>query len=221
MNWSEKMELIPIEDKIYETRGKRVMLDFDLANMYEVETKRLKEQVRRNIERFPDDFMFQLTKDEWEFLRCNFCTSNKNDKSLRSQFATLKNEEDLKSQIAASNRGKHSKYMPMAFTQEGVAMLSGVLRSPIAVTTNIRIMRAFVVVRELLFNPPVDEVQELKNEMKEMKKYLEDVFTDYNDINEDTRIQLEFINEALAKLEVKHAHVNRPRKRIGFVQSEN
>jgi len=209
------MELIPIEDKIYEIRGKRVMLDFDLAEMYEVETKRLKEQVRRNIERFPDDFMFQLTKDEWEFLKC------KNDNSLRSQIATLKNEEDLRSQFATSRRGKHSKYIPMVFTQEGVAMLSGVLRSPTAVTTNIRIMRAFVAVRELLLNPPVDEVQVLKNEMKEMKKYIEDVFTDYNDINEDTRTQLELINEALTKLEVKHAHVNRPRKRIGFIQSED
>ncbi|MDR0333927.1 MAG: ORF6N domain-containing protein [Dysgonamonadaceae bacterium] len=189
------MELIPIEDKIYEIRGKRVMLDFDLASMYEVETKRLKEQVRRNIERFPDDFMFQLTKREWTELVANCDQLPKNI--------------------------KHSYIYPMVFTQEGVAMLSGVLRSPIAVTTNIRIMRAFVAVRELLLNPPVDEVQELKNEMKEMKKYLEDVFTDYNDINEDTRIQLELINEALAKLEMKHAHVNRPRKRIGFVQSED
>ena len=103
-------------------------------------------------------------------------------------------------------------------------MLSGVLRSPIAVTTNIRIMRAFVAVRELLLNPPTDNVQELrnemKNEMKQLRAYLEDVFTDYNDINEDTRLQLELINEALAKLEVKHAHVNRPRRPVGFIQHE-
>ena len=205
------MTLIPIEDQIYEIRGKRVMLDFHLANMYEVETKRLKEQVRRNIERFPDDFMFQLTKQEWTKLVANCNRLPKNNNSLRSQIAT-------------SKRGG-IRYMPMAFTQEGVAMLSGVLRSETAITTNIRIMRAFVAVRELLLNPPIDEVQELRNEMKsemqQLREYLEDVFTDYNDINEDTRTQLELINEALAKLEVKHAHVNRPRKRIGFIQDEN
>ena len=193
------MELIPIENKIYEIRGRRVMLDFDLAKLYEVETKRLKEQVRRNIERFPDDFMFQLTKQEWTELVAN-C-------------------DQLPKTI------KHSYIVPMVFTQEGVAMLSGVLRSPIAVTTNIRIMRAFVAVRELLLSPPIDKVQalrdEMKNEMKQLREYIEDVFTDYNDINEDTRIQLELINEALAKLEVKHAHVNRPRKRIGFIQEES
>ena len=184
------MELIPIENKIYELRGRRVMLDFDLAKLYEVETKRLKEQVRRNIERFPDDFMFQLTKQEWTELVANCDQLPKNI--------------------------KHSYIIP----QEGVAMLSGVLRSPIAVTTNIRIMRAFVTVRELLLNPPTDNVQALRNEMKQLRAYIEDVFTDYNDINEDTRIQLELINEALAKLEVKHAHVNRPRRPVGFIQHE-
>ena len=215
------MELIPIEDKIYELRGHRVMLDFDLASLYEVETKRLKEQVRRNIGRFPDDFMFQLTKNEWEFLRCKFCTLNKNDNSLRSQIATLENEKILRSQFATSKRGKHSKYLPFAFTEQGVAMLSSVLNSELAITTNIRIMRAFVVTRQLILNPPVNEVQELKGEMKKLRDYIEDVFTDYNDINEDTRIQLELINEALAKLEVKHAHVNRPRRPIGFIQHED
>ena len=186
------MELIPIEDKIYEIRGRRVMLDFDLAEMYEVENKNLKRQVKRNIERFPNDFMFELTKDEWEFLRCHFGTSNRGG----------------------------IRYMPMAFTQEGVAMLSGVLRSPIAVTTNIKIMRAFVAVRQLLLNPPTDRVKRLEDRMEDMQKYLEDVFTDYNDINEDTRLQLELINEALAKLEVKHAHINRPRRPVGFIQHE-
>ena len=202
------MELIPIEDKIYELRGHRIMLDFDLAKLYEVETKYLKRAVRANINRFPLDFMFELTRSEWEFLRCRFCTSNKNDNSLKSQIAT-------------SKRGG-IRYMPFAFTEQGVAMLSSVLNSELAITTNIRIMRAFVAVRQLLLNPPANEVQTLRNEvrseMQQLREYIEDVFTDYNDINEDTRIQLELINEALAKLEVKHAHVNRPRKRIGFIQ---
>ena len=98
------MELQIIQNKIYEIRGCKVMLDFDLAEIYGVETKRLKEQVRRNIERFPDDFMFELTREEYN--------------SLRSQIATLEN-----------GRGKYSKYLIFAFTEQGVAMLSGLRRS--------------------------------------------------------------------------------------------
>ena len=188
------MELIPIEDKIYEIRGRRVMLDFDLAEMYGIETRVLKQSVKRNIKRFEgENFMFELTKKEL----------------LRSQFVILN-----------AGRGKHFKYMPLAFTELGVAMLSSVLNSESAIDTNRKIMRLFVATRHLVLNAPVDEVQELKNEVKELKNYLEDVFSDYNDINEDTRTQIELINEALAKLEVKHAHVNRPRRRIGFIQSE-
>jgi len=170
------------------------MLDFDLAEMYGIENKYLKRSVRSNIERFEgDDFMFEITKDELS--RCKKCTLN-------------------------SGRGSNIKYMPFAFTELGVAMLSSVLNSVSAIDTNRKIMRLFVATRHLVLNAPVDEVQELKNEVKELKNYLEDVFSDYNDINEDTRTQIELINEALAKLEVKHAHVNRPRRRIGFIQSE-
>ena len=188
------MELIPIEDKIYEIRGRRVMLDFDLAEMYGIENKNLKRQVRRNIERFEgDDFMFEVTKDELS--RCQFGTLN-------------------------SGRGSNIKYMPLAFTELGVAMLSSVLNSNTAIKVNRDIMRAFVAVRQLLLNPPTDRVKRLEDRMEEMQNYLEDVFTDYNDINEDTRLQLELINKALAKLEVKHAHVNRPRRPVGFIQHE-
>jgi phage regulator Rha-like protein len=101
------------------------MLDNDLAELYGVETKRLNEQVRRNPKRFPDDFMFQLTEEETEF--------------LRSHFATLK-----------SGRGKHRKYLPYAFTEQGVAMLSSVLNSDRAIEVNVQIMRAFVKLRELI-----------------------------------------------------------------------
>ena len=142
-----------------------------------------------------EDFMFELTKEEVS----------------RSQFVILN-----------VGRGSNIKYMPLAFTELGVAMLSSVLHSDAAIDANRKIMRAFVAVRQLLLNQPVDQIQtlrnEVKNEMQQLREYLEDVFTDYNDINEDTRIQLELINEALAKLEVKHAHVNRPRRRIGFIQ---
>ena len=185
-------ELMNIQNLIYEIRGKRVMLDFDLAEMYGVETKRLKEQVRRNIGRFPDDFMFEITREEYN--------------SLRSQFASLE-----------KGRGKYTKYQPFAFTEQGVAMLSSVLNSEQAITINIRIMRAFVAVRELLLNPPIDRVTELQHEVKALKEYIEEVFTDYNDINEDTRTQLALINETLSELQVKYKHVNRPRNPIGFV----
>ncbi len=123
-----EQSLVPverIERAIIMLRGQKVLLDMDLAALYGVETRRLNEQVRRNIDRFPGDFMFQLSSEEAD--------------SLRSQNATLKNE-----------RGQHRKYLPYAFTEQGVAMLSSVLRSPRAVQVNIEIMRAFVRLRQLL-----------------------------------------------------------------------
>lgn len=122
----EKTTLIPheaIQAKIFIFRNKKVLLDRDLAMLYDVHPKRLNEQVKRNIKRFPEDFMFQLTKEESDF--------------LRSQFATLK-------------RGQHSKYFPYAFTENGVAMLSSVLNSEKAININIQIMRAFTKMREML-----------------------------------------------------------------------
>ncbi|MEK7255721.1 MAG: ORF6N domain-containing protein [Bacteroidota bacterium] len=124
------MELQLIQQKIHEIREHKVMLDFDLAEMYETETKRLKEAVRRNIGRFPPDFMFQLTREEYN--------------SLRTQIASLKNEDQL--------RGRHSKYTPFAFTEQGVAMLSTVLNSEKAIEVNIAIMRAFVAIRRYALN---------------------------------------------------------------------
>jgi hypothetical protein len=119
-------ELMPIEiieRKIYMIRGHKVLLDSDLAALYGVEVKQLKRQVRRNIHRFPEDFMLQLQKEEYE--------------SLRSLFGALK-------------RGEHAKYLPYAFTEQGVAMLSSVLNSDQAIEVNIQIMRAFVKLREML-----------------------------------------------------------------------
>lgn len=115
-----------IEKRILLIREQQVMLDTDLAELYEVETKVLNQAVKRNIKRFPDDFMIQLTKEEYEV--------------LRSQTVTLE----------SSGRGKHRKYMPYAFTEQGVAMLSSVLRSERAVEVNIQIMRAFVKLREVM-----------------------------------------------------------------------
>lgn len=117
------MDLLVIQNKVFTIRGYKVMLDFDLAELYEIETRTLKQAVRRNMERFPEDFMFELTADELT--------------SLRSQIVILK-----------KGRGGHSKYLPFAFTEQGVAMLSSVLNSYKAIQVNITIMRAFVSIRQ-------------------------------------------------------------------------
>ena len=133
-----------IRAKILTLRGVQVILDRDLAKLYGVDVKRVNEQVKRNLERFPEDFMFRLTKEE----------------CLRSQIATLNME-----------RGKHMKYMPCAFTESGVAMLSGVLRSSIAIDVNIRIMRAFVSMRKALASvaPVIARVSEIERLQLEEK----------------------------------------------------
>lgn len=127
-----------IENLIHVIRGKQVMLDVDLARLYGVETKRLNEQVKRNIERFPEDFMFQLTREEAESSRSQFATLNEDSELSRSQFATL------------NGRGHNIKHLPYAFTENGVAMLSTVLRSQQAININIQIMRAFNTMRHFI-----------------------------------------------------------------------
>lgn len=128
----ETISLELIQSKIYIVRGVKVMLDRDLAILYGVTTKALNQAVKRNLERFPNDFMFELSLSEASNLRSQFVTS-----SSRSQFVTL-------------NRGENIKYSPLAFTEQGVAMLSSVLRSPRAVRVNIQIIRTFVHLRQLL-----------------------------------------------------------------------
>ena len=183
-----------IQNKIYEIRGQRVMLDRDLAYLYGVETKALNQAVKRNKQRFPDDFMFQLTKDE----------------CLRSQIVTLNEPQ-----------GKHLKYLPYAFTELGVAMLSSVLRSETAIEVNISIMRAFVVIRRMTATLPKPDlatnVAQLRKDFENLKLDIEDILHDQNDINEDTRAQLDAISTALAELQAKPKE-EKPRGRIGFVQ---
>ena len=142
------MELELLQQKIYEIRGQRVMLDFDLATLYEVDNKRLKEAVRRNIDRFPYDFMIELTRDEYN--------------SLRSQIATLEN-----------GRGKFSKFLPFAFTEQGVAMLSSVLNSQKAVQINIQIIRAFVLLRQLTLSNSELSIQLKQLELKYDKQHFD------------------------------------------------
>ena len=139
----EKVESAPlqplenIENLIQVIRGKQVILDRDLARLYGVETRVLNQAVQRNIERFPADFMFQLTKEEAELSRSQFATSNVNSINLTSQ-------------IVISNGRGGQRYLPYAFTENGIAMLSSVLRSPIAIATNIQIMRAFTAMRRFI-----------------------------------------------------------------------
>lgn len=179
-----------IQNRIYEIRGQRVILDRDLALLYEIETKALNQAVKRNARRFPEDFMFRLTKQEYEDLRFQFETSN-NDYSLRSQIVTLKN-----------SRGRHLKYLPFVFTEQGVAMLSGIINSEKAISMNIAIMRAFVAVRQVLL-----QQTDLKTQLKEIKERIG-----------EHDVQLNQIYEAMENLLDEKASQRKweDRERIGF-----
>ena len=217
-------EIQTIQSKIYEIRGQRVMLDRDLAAMYGVETKRLNEAVRRNMKRFEgDDFMFRLTKDEatqvalgshFATLETPLYTGNLEDLTRsRSQFATLNN-----------GRGSNIKYLPYAFTELGVAMLSSVLKSETAINVNREIMRAFVEFRHLATSLPIPntaaDVAQLRKDFEDLKLDIEDILHDQNDINESTRQQLDAISTALAELQSKEPR-QKPRRRIGFIQDDS
>jgi hypothetical protein len=192
---TENLQIQPVDIriKIYTIRNQKVMLDFDLAKLYGVDTKRLKEAVRRNIERFEgDDFMFQLSSIEIANLS-------------RTQIATLN-----------KGRGYNIKYAPFAFTELGVAMISSVLNSKTAIEVNRGIMRTFVTIRQSLTQPS-GKLSDLHAKIKELKAYIEEVFTDYNDINEDTRMQIELINQSLAELHNDKKQLNKPRNKVGFI----
>ncbi len=154
-----------IQNRIYELRGERVMLDRDLAALYEVQTKSLNLSVKRNIKRFPQDFMFQLTKDEFEDLRFQIETLNKTDNALRLQNATSK------------GRGG-TRYLPYAFTEQGVAMLSGILNSDKAISMNIAIMRAFVEIRKIIYrqNDLKEQIKEIKDRLGEHDAQLSQIY---------------------------------------------
>src|SRR5665647_1105026 len=180
-----------IQNRIYEIRGERVMLDKDLASLYETETKSLNLAVKRNIKRFPKDFMFQLSKEEFEVLRFQIETLEKSQKPLRLQNETLK-----------SSRGQHSKYLPYAFTEQGVAMLSGILNSDKAINMNIAIMRAFVEIRRIVLKQT-----DLKEQLKEIKERLG-----------EHDVQLNQIYDAMENLLDEKAAQRKwdARERIGF-----
>ena len=173
---------INIKALIYIIRGQKVMLDRDLAALYGVKTKRLNEVVKRNMKRFEgDDFMFRLTKDEAEYA-------------------------SLRSQIATSNSGRGgTRYLPYAFTELGVAMLSSVLTSETAININRDIMRAFVTFNHLTVQPLPDDNSVLRAEIQDLRDQMNEILADQNDINETTRAQLDAISSALAELQSDRA----------------
>jgi len=173
------MNLEHIQSKIYEIRGIKIILDFDLAYMYEVETRVLNQAVKRNIKRFPPDFMFQLTKDEWE--------------SMSSQFVMTPRAKRPKSSI------------PYAFTEQGIAMLSGLLNSDVAINTNILVMRAFVMIRQYALN-----YAELNQKIEKLSARLDD-----NDVKANE------IFELLKELLEHKKELEKPRNPIGFKTSAN
>ena len=194
-----------IKEAIYEIRGQKVMLDYYLATIYGVRTGTLNQAVKRNIDRFPDDFMFKLTEKEWDELDCNILNSN-----MRSQSVT-----------ASANRRNKSN-PPYAFTEHGAVMLASVLRSPSAVQMSVMVTRAFIAMRQAITTMlSVDlKVEQISHKVDQLNAYVEEILHDQNDINDqqeqtnnEVALQIEAINDALDQLRDEKA---KPRKPIGF-----
>jgi hypothetical protein len=181
------MDLLVIQNKIYEIRGHKVMLDFDLAELYDVQTKALNQAVKRNKLRFPLDFMFRLTINEWESIRSQIATAAEDYKDMRSQ------------NVTASQKKRNVSATPFAFTEQGLAMLSGILNSEKAINVNIAIMRAFVMVRQYALT-----YTELTAKLKEIESKFTDVYEALNYLLERDKQQIE----------------QEERKRIGFLPNK-
>jgi len=190
------MELQVIQNKIYEIRGFRVMFDFDLAALYSIENRVLKQSVRRNINRFPEDFMFTLTKFELNQLLISGV-----------------------SQIVIPPEYNFGATTPMVFTEQGVAMLSGVLRSEKAIEVNISIMRAFVKMRQFLIqnNELFHSIAELKVKIQQLEQSGEETLAAVNDLSEDVRTEIDDIYIALSQLANKND--TKKRNQIGYIKS--
>jgi len=189
---------IPIQNMIYEIRGLQVMLDKDLAQIYQVETRRLNEAVKRNIERFPLEFMFQLTKEEHINLKSQNVIS-----SLDSRLTT--EEENLKSQFATSSWGGRRK-LPFAFTEHGVIMLSSILNSKIATQINIAVVKAFIGMRRYLAKP-------VREKLDALEKI---IFLHIDDTNLNLAKHTSAINEIISTLNKLIETPPAPKRRIGF-----
>lgn len=192
-----------IQRKIYEVRGQKVILDRDLAVLYQVETRVLNQSVKRNKERFPDDFMFQLTQEEWQ--------------AISSQIVMTSSPDMTSQNVMTSPQKRPLSALPYAFTEHGVVMLASLLRSDIAIRMSVQITRAFVAMRQALTAMAATEAKiELLNEkIERLNLYIEDVMHDQNDINEAHRMQLEAISIALSELQMQK-RLQKPRRRIGY-----
>ncbi|MBS1565175.1 MAG: ORF6N domain-containing protein [Bacteroidetes bacterium] len=190
-----------IQNRIYELRGERVMLDRDLADLYEIEVRVLNQAVKRNIKRFPDDFMFQLTQEEYDSLRFQIETLE-NSPNLRSQIviSSLRTErQNLKSQFVISSLGGQwggARHLPYAFTEQGVAMLSGILNSDKAIQMNISIMRAFVEVRKIMLrqNDLKEQLREIRARMTEHDAQLGHIYDAMENLLDETAAQRKWDN---------------------------
>lgn len=213
-------EIDNIQNQIYVIRGYRVMFDFDLASIYEVETKVLNQAVKRNYKRFEgEEFMFQLTAEEWKIFTNLHSSSSHNasntdssssDYNLRSQFVTSR----------FSDKWGGNRRPPYAFTEIGVAMLSSVLKSEVAIQANRKIMKAFVAYRHLAELPLAATYLDLRKQIEDLKNEVNEILADQNDINESTRAQLDAISTALVELQANPSP-NKPRRPIGFIQPKD
>ncbi len=187
------MELAVIQQKIYEVRGVKVMLDKDLAELYQVSTGNLNKAVKRNLKRFPPDFMFQLTKEEYDEMQQNLIFQN------------------------GTSRWGGTRKLPFAFTEQGLAMLSGILNSDIAIYVNISIMRAFCAMRQGL--PIVknkDELEDLKNRIRALEEISEETLAAISDLSEDNRREFDDIYLALSQMAAKQKRLPNQQNPIGF-----
>lgn len=202
---NEEITQILVQSKIFLIRGKQVMIDRDLAELYGVETKVINQAVKRNIERFPEEFRFQLTAEEYEFLRSQIVTSKKEKDSLRSQNATIDKRTET--------RGGR-QYLPYVFTEQGVAMLSAVLHSPTAIQVSIKIMDAFVKLRHYVSSQIVktDDKAELAEIRRLLLLHIDHCDKKFSEqdkkINQIIRVLNNLIDEP------------KPERKIGFVDGE-
>ncbi len=191
-----------IKNVIYEIRGQRVMLDRDLASIYGVETRALNQAVKRNADRFPEDFMFKLTQEEW---------------------VEIEKVSNMSSQIVMTSPQKRPKSAsPYVFTEHGAVMLASVLHSPCAVQMSVMVTRAFIAMRKAIATMlSVDlKMEQLSHKVDQLNAYIEEILHDQNDINEQQKqtnleiaIQIEALNDALDQLRETKAQ---PRKRLGY-----
>jgi outer membrane murein-binding lipoprotein Lpp len=194
-----------IQDIIYDIRGVKVMLDYDLAAIYGVETRSLNQAVKRNMERFPPDFMFRLSENEWKNVKCNSLSDN------------------MPSQIVIASPDRRNKSAPpFAFTEHGTVMLASVLRSPSAVQMSVMVTRAFIAMRRALSSMLSYDlkIEQLSHKVDQLNAHVEEILHDQNDINQlqsqfnsEVALQIEVINNALDQLREKKAEPDNP---IGF-----